>query len=128
MRRLNRREYQNTMQELLGVTVDVKSLPEDGGGGAYDTSGSTQFLSSDQFEQYLKMGKAAVLEAFKLRENKVFTSPMVFRVEPEETVNPFSVRSTCTSLFCAIFTNCIWTGTVSSNSSSRSNSRVGPIP
>ena len=73
MRRLNRREYQNTMQELLGVTVDVEALPEDGGGGAYDTSGSTQFLSSDQFEQYLKMGKAAVLEAFKRRENKVFT-------------------------------------------------------
>ncbi|EDM27053.1 hypothetical protein LNTAR_07409 [Lentisphaera araneosa HTCC2155] len=89
MRRLNRREYQNTMQEILGVTVDVEALPEDGGGGAYDTSGSTQFLSSDQFEQYLKMGKTAVLEAFKLRENKAFSSPMVFRVEPEETVNPF---------------------------------------
>ena len=57
MRRLNRREYQNTMHELLGVEVDVNSLPEDAAGNGFDTHGSSQFISSDQIEQYLKIGR-----------------------------------------------------------------------
>ena len=88
MRRLNRREYQNTLQELLGVKVETNSLPQDGGNGTYDTSGSSQFVSSDQFEQYLKIGKKAALESFQRRSTRSFSRPMVFRIEPEETVNP----------------------------------------
>ena len=57
MRRLNRREYRNTIQQLLGVTVDVASLPDDGGSGTFDTTGASLFISSDQFEQYLKLGR-----------------------------------------------------------------------
>ena len=52
MRRLNRREYRNTIQHLLGVIVDVESLPDDGGSGTFDTTGASLFLSSDQFEKY----------------------------------------------------------------------------
>ena len=51
MRRLNKREYENTMQDLLGVKVDAKELPNDGGGGGFDTFGKSLFLSSDQCEQ-----------------------------------------------------------------------------
>ncbi|MGB0144040.1 MAG: DUF1587 domain-containing protein, partial [Akkermansiaceae bacterium] len=43
MRRLNRREYQNSIAALTGVQVDVNSLPSDGGGGAFDTEGASQF-------------------------------------------------------------------------------------
>ena len=39
MRRLNQREYRNTIQQLTGVKVDVNSLPTDGGSGAFDTVG-----------------------------------------------------------------------------------------
>ena len=35
MRRLNRREYQNTIEQLLGLKVDVSSLPADGGSGCF---------------------------------------------------------------------------------------------
>lgn len=60
LRRLNRREYQNTMHDLLGVRVEVKDLPKDGGGGTFDTVGKSLFFSSDQFEQYLALARKAL--------------------------------------------------------------------
>ena len=86
MRRLNRREYRNTIEHLTGVNLDVSSLPSDGGAGTFDTVGASQFISSDQFEQYLKLGRIAIDEVFerrKLPSNKPFT----FRVELENTGN-----------------------------------------
>ena len=86
MRRLNRREYQNTIEQLLGLQVDVSSLPADGGAGSFDTVGASQFISSDQIEQYLKLGRSAIDEAF---ERRAATGQVAktFRLEPEDTVN-----------------------------------------
>ena len=92
MRRLNRREYGNTIEQLTGVRVDVGSLPTDGGSGTFDTVGASQFISSDQFEQYLKLGRQAIDEAFE-RQAAQKTKPRVFRVEPESTVNVQSLKS-----------------------------------
>lgn len=64
MRRLNRREYRNTIHDLLGVEIDIRDLPPDGGAGRFDTVGASLFMSSDQFEQYLALGRAALDEAF----------------------------------------------------------------
>ncbi|MEC8557083.1 MAG: DUF1592 domain-containing protein [Planctomycetota bacterium] len=86
MRRLNRREYRNTIEYLTGVKVDVGTLPSDGGSGTFDTVGSSQFISSDQFEQYLKLGRQAIDEAFE-RQATSYQPSRVFRVEPENTVN-----------------------------------------
>lgn len=60
MRRLNRREYENTIEELLGVAIDANELPKDASTGSFDTVGSALFFSSDQFEQYLKIGRRAL--------------------------------------------------------------------
>lgn len=115
MRRLNRREYRNTIERLTGVKVDVGSLSTDGGSGTFDTVGSSQFISSDQFEQYLRLGRQAIDEAFErhaslassgnpMRQRGTNTTDgpneslvnasgyhllpkkLVFRVEPENTV------------------------------------------
>lgn len=91
MRRLNRREYSNSIEHLLGVKVDVASLPADGGSGTFDTVGSSQFISSDQIEQYLKLGRRAIDEAFE-RQSAQRQPSRVFRVEPEETVNVKNVE------------------------------------
>ena len=64
MRRLNRREYKNTIRDLLGVDINVRELPADGGSGTFDTVGSSLFMSSDQFEQYLALGRQALDEHF----------------------------------------------------------------
>lgn len=64
MRRLNRREYKNTIRDLLGIDLRVNELPADGGAGTFDTVGSSLFMSSDQFEQYLALGRQALDEHF----------------------------------------------------------------
>jgi len=87
MRRLNRREYRNTIEYLTGVNLDVSSLPSDGGTGTFDTVGASQFISSDQFEQYLKLGRIAINEVF-VRRKPPSSKPFTFRVEPEKTINP----------------------------------------
>lgn len=60
VRRLNRREYRHTLRDLLGVEVDTSSLPDDTGTGSFDTIGSGLFMSSDQLEQYLAIGRQAI--------------------------------------------------------------------
>ena len=86
MRRLNKRDYQNTVESLLGVRLDNALLPEDGSSGDFDTVGASLFLSSDKFEQYLKLGRHAIDEFYERRAARTAT-PFVYRVEPEETLN-----------------------------------------
>jgi hypothetical protein len=64
MRRLNRREYKNTLRELLGVEINVAELPSDTGTGGFDTFGSNLFMSANQIEQYQSLGLQALEEAF----------------------------------------------------------------
>ena len=91
MRRLNRREYQNSMASLLGFEIDVSTLPADGGGSTFDTEGSSQFISSDQIEQYLKLGRSAVGEWLE-RRAAAGQPAKVFRLEPEKNVNTKSLK------------------------------------
>ena len=65
MRRLNYREYDNTLRDLLGVEIDVHELPSDGQSGTFDTVGSGLFISGDQIEQYHSLGMTAIDEAWK---------------------------------------------------------------
>lgn len=60
MRRLNKREYERTIESLLGVKITANELPNDGGGSALDTHGKSLFFSSDQFEQYLSIARRAL--------------------------------------------------------------------
>ena len=91
MRRLNRREYHNTIESLTGVSLSVDSLPADGGAGSFDTVGASLFISSDQFEQYLELGRTAIDEAFA-RHASLDKKVLTFRVEPEKTVNVMSAK------------------------------------
>jgi hypothetical protein len=84
MRRLNRREYKNTIRDLLGVDLRVNELPADGGAGTFDTVGSSLFMSSDQFEQYLALGRQALDEHFARFIAPTPTKPRLMHVEAEE--------------------------------------------
>lgn len=82
VRRLNRREYQNTLESLLGFRPDVSGLPADDGTGGFDTAGASLFFSADQFEQY----RATATVALKIAlANRKKPRSEVRRVEPEET-------------------------------------------
>ncbi|MFM8471283.1 MAG: DUF1587 domain-containing protein [Limisphaerales bacterium] len=85
MRRLNRREYKNTLRDLLGVEMPVRELPADGGAGTFDTVGSSLFMSSDQFEQYLALGRQALDEHFARQAPPPQSKPLKIHVEAEWT-------------------------------------------
>ena len=92
MRRLNRREYRNTLRDLLGVEVRVNDLPADGGAGTFDTVGSSLFMSSDQFEQYLTLGRQALDEHFARILPPQATAKVernLLRKDPEEWANKY---------------------------------------
>lgn len=84
MRRLNRREYQKTLESLLGFRPDVSELPSDDGVGEFDTFGGSLFFSSDQFEQYRAVATKSLRLALMPQEK-----PMTcrHRIEPEETIS-----------------------------------------
>jgi hypothetical protein len=81
MRRLNRREYRNTLRELLGVEIDVNELPSDTGTGGFDTMATNLFMSSDQFEQYLALGREALDEAFERQAHASMVKKQRFEAE-----------------------------------------------
>ena len=70
MRRLNRREYANTIRELLGTEVDVTELPDDANSAGFDTAGDALFISSDQIEKYLQIGRRALNEIARRRKGE----------------------------------------------------------
>ncbi|TWU49843.1 DUF1592 domain-containing protein [Rubripirellula reticaptiva] len=54
-RRLNRREYQNTMNDLFGTNLDLQGLlPEDGRTGEFDNVGASLNVSMVQLQRYLE--------------------------------------------------------------------------
>jgi cytochrome c553 len=56
VRRLNRREYHNTIRDLLGIDFDVSAIfPADGTGGAgFDTNGETLYIPPLLMERYME--------------------------------------------------------------------------
>ena len=84
LRRLNRREYQNTIRALLGVNLDVSELPSDTGGPHFDTVGANLFLTGNQFEQYESLAREALEQAFTAKMAGFL--PRKHRVE-SETLN-----------------------------------------
>lgn len=89
MRRLNQREYKNTLRSLLGADVDVSQLPLDTDTGGFDTVGANLFMSANQVEQYESLAREALEEAFGLEINAAFAK--IQRTEAEHTL-PLVVR------------------------------------
>lgn len=81
MRRLNQREYGNTLEALLGMPFDVSELPADTSAVNFDTAGSSLYLSGDQFEQYLTLGRQAVAEAFERHDQAATVKKERFEAE-----------------------------------------------
>lgn len=84
LRRLNQREYKNTLRVLLGVDVDVSDLPSDTDAARFDTVGANLFMSGNQFEQYEAIAKEALGEALPLQA--AWGTQKSFRFETETTV------------------------------------------
>ncbi len=70
-RRLNRREYKNTVRDLLGLDLPIADLfPADESGGAgFDTNGETLFLPPMMLERYMESART-------IAERVVITPPV----------------------------------------------------
>ena len=62
LRRLNRREYEATVKELLGIRILALRLPDDAS-GRFDTIGQNQSLSSLDLENYFEQAQEVVRTA-----------------------------------------------------------------
>jgi mono/diheme cytochrome c family protein len=85
LRRLNRREYQNTLESLIGVRPNVSGLPDDQASSGFDTEGASLFFSSNQLELYLNAARHSL--DFALNSSSRVKSKTE-RIEPEETYTP----------------------------------------
>ncbi|HRJ08596.1 MAG TPA: DUF1592 domain-containing protein [Prosthecobacter sp.] len=69
LRRLNRQEYQNTLNDLLGVRVSVVDmLPEDGRAHGFDTVGEALSISGIQMQRYMEAAETALNAALMAGE------------------------------------------------------------
>ncbi len=79
LRRMNRREYQQTIEQLFGVPVDVSMLPEDGKVDGFDTLGQAHSFSSLHLERYLHIGRGVLDNVYAGKAAR----PVRKRSEPE---------------------------------------------
>lgn len=85
MRRLNRREYANTIRDLFGFQISADRIPEDNEAETFDTVGADQFFSSSHFDKYLTLGREIVAHGFDWSaQPRIETTTN--RREPEENV------------------------------------------
>jgi cytochrome c553 len=78
IRRLNRREYHNTIRDLLGIDFDaVQMFPADGTGGAgFDTNGETLFTPPLLMERYLQAAQ-------EILDRVIITPPLSRAFSPD---------------------------------------------
>lgn len=60
LRRINRREYRNTIEDLFGFTIPVDLIPEDDIANGYDTVGQDQLFSAYHFNDYFTAAETIV--------------------------------------------------------------------
>src|SRR5688572_24218262 len=64
LRRLNRREYENAIRDLIGLNVDAKTLlPDDNIKGNFDNNASALQVSPNFVDQYIFAARAVAIEA-----------------------------------------------------------------
>ena len=85
-RRLNRNEYENTLQDLLNIdTPFAEMFPADGAGGeGFDTTGSALFLSAIQMEKYLQAADLAIETA--IPKSDITEHPLILAFPQGELV------------------------------------------
>ncbi len=61
LRRLNRREYEQTVHDLLSIDIPLASyLPDDQLAAGFDTNGAALAVSTEQLEAYMKAAEVAI--------------------------------------------------------------------
>jgi hypothetical protein len=105
VKRLNRREYRNTIRELLGIDYAVNEVfPADGTGGeGFDTNGETLYIPPMLMERYLEAAQQVLdrviltpalnrtINAKAMRPDYTGTTPLRVVLPGEEITIPMTV-------------------------------------
>lgn len=91
LRRLNRREYTNSLNDIFGTHLDLASLlPADGRSHEFDTIGSALSISMSQLEQYIasveKVLDASIVNSLGPVESKTITTGFAQTREAEKFI------------------------------------------
>jgi len=65
IRRINKREYSNTIKHLFGLNIDASLIPDDVVSENFDTQESDQYFDGPLFDQYLRIGTLIAEEGLK---------------------------------------------------------------
>ena len=87
LRRINRREYKHTIDQLMGMKVLEKTLPPDAITEGYDTIGQDQQFSSHHFEDYFAVAKSIAKVALQWADKDRPKAGVVRRDEVEAEAN-----------------------------------------
>src|SRR4029453_16677277 len=75
LRRLNRREYENAVRDLIGLDVDAKKLlPDDNIKGNFDTNATALQVSPNFIDQYIFAARSVAVEAIGNRKAPPITT------------------------------------------------------
>lgn len=82
LRRMNRREYNNTIRDLIGINLDlVEDFPDDPPAGGFDNNGSALTISPLHLELYLKTARKILDRAIVNESEKPQTVKWHFEME-----------------------------------------------
>jgi len=84
IRRINRREYINTIKHLFGLNIDSYLIPEDLRSEHFDTAGAEQYFDAALLEQFVRIGTEITKEGFKWSD-KPYDKPKTIKYEAEKT-------------------------------------------
>ncbi len=91
LRRLNRVEYTNTLNDIFGTNLDLASeLPEDGRSHEFDTVGASLSISMSQMQQYLasieRVLDAAIVQSLEPPKRKLIRTNYTETPEAEKFI------------------------------------------
>jgi len=90
LRRLNRREYENTMNDLFGTSLELEDmLPEDGRSHEFDNVGDALGVSMQHMQMYLKAAGLVLEEAITKTTEPPEPQKIVGRYTDDKGVKKF---------------------------------------
>ncbi|MFC5051422.1 DUF1592 domain-containing protein [Rubritalea spongiae] len=82
IRRINKREYAQTIKHLFGLNIEADLIPDDIRSEHFDTAGRDQYFDGALLEQYMRIGTAIAKEGFKW-SGEPYADPETIRKEAD---------------------------------------------
>jgi hypothetical protein len=93
LRLLTRREYQNTVRDLLGVEVDTSSIPVEPRPQGFDNTAAAMVVTSRHLDAFIAVAEDAVERAVTTRRAELLPCDPAAAACPRQFVESFGLRA-----------------------------------